>query len=117
MEKEEQKGLGIFEKYLTLWVALCMVTGVLIGKYLPAVPATLGKFEYYQVSIPTAILIWLMIYPMMLKIDFTSIVNAAKKPKGLIVTCTVNWLIKHLQCTPFQLFSFSLYLKGLSQMI
>ncbi|EJJ1464380.1 ACR3 family arsenite efflux transporter [Enterococcus faecalis] len=113
MEKEEQKGLGIFEKYLTLWVALCMVTGVLIGKYLPAVPATLGKFEYYQVSIPTAILIWLMIYPMMLKIDFTSIVNAAKKPKGLIVTCTVNWLIKPFTMYAISAFFFFVVFKGI----
>jgi len=88
------KGLGFFERYLTLWVAGCIVVGILIGQLIPAIPNTLSKFEYYNVSIPVAILIWLMIYPMMLKIDFTSIVNATKKPKGLIVTCTTNWLIK-----------------------
>lgn len=92
--KKEKKGLGFFEKYLTLWVALCIVAGILIGQFIPAVPETLGIFEYYNVSIPVAILIWLMIYPMMLKIDFSSIVNATKKPKGLIVTCVTNWLIK-----------------------
>ncbi|MFZ1353622.1 MAG: arsenical-resistance protein, partial [Enterococcus aquimarinus] len=63
MEQDKAKGLGIFEKYLTLWVALCMIFGVMIGKYIPIIPTTLGKFEYYQVSVPTAILIWLMIYP------------------------------------------------------
>ena len=104
MEQDKAKGLGIFEKYLTLWVALCMIFGVMIGKYIPIIPTTLGKFEYYQVSVPTAILIWLMIYPMMLKIDFTSIVSAAKKPKGLIVTCTVNWLIK-----PFTMYAISAF--------
>lgn len=88
------KGLGSFERYLTLWVAGCIIVGILIGQLIPAIPNTLSKFEYYNVSIPVAILIWLMIYPMMLKIDFTSIVNATKKPKGLIVTCTTNWLIK-----------------------
>lgn len=91
---EERKGLGIFEKYLTVWVTLCIIIGVLIGKYIPIVPKTLNKFEKYNVSIPVAILIWLMIYPMMLKIDFSSIVRASKKPKGLIVTCVTNWLIK-----------------------
>ena len=64
-------GLGFFEKYLTIWVTLCIITGVLIGVYLPQIPQTLDKFTYAQVSIPVAILIWLMIYPMMLKIDFT----------------------------------------------
>ena len=91
---KENKGLGVFEKYLTLWVALCIVAGVLIGVYLPQIPQTLDKFTYAQVSIPVAILIWLMIYPMMLKIDFTAIKNATKQKKGLVVTCSTNWLIK-----------------------
>lgn len=86
--------MGIFGRYLTLWVALCIIVGVMIGKYLPAIPLTLSKFEYANVSVPVAILIWLMIYPMMLKIDFSSIVEATKKPKGLTVTCVTNWLIK-----------------------
>lgn len=87
-------GLGVFERYLTLWVAICIVVGIAIGKFLPIIPDTLNKFEYYNVSIPVAILIWIMIYPMMLKIDFTSIVNVGEKPKGIILTCVVNWLIK-----------------------
>jgi ACR3 family arsenite transporter len=86
--------LGFFAKYLSLWVAACIALGVAIGYFLPAVPAFLGRFEYARVSIPVAILIWLMIYPMMLKVDFTSIKNAGKKPKGLVVTLVVNWLIK-----------------------
>lgn len=90
----QKKGLGFFEKYLTLWVILCIITGILIGQYMPIIPKTLNKFEYYNVSLPVAVLIWLMIYPMMLKIDFSSILNATKKPKGLIVTCVTNWLIK-----------------------
>jgi ACR3 family arsenite transporter len=91
---QETKGLGFFEKYLTLWVALCIIAGVAIGQLLPVVPQTLNKFQYAQVSIPVAILIWLMIYPIMLKIDFSSIISATKKPKGLTVTCVTNWLIK-----------------------
>lgn len=89
-----EKRLSFFSKYLSLWVFLCIALGVAIGHFLPGVPAFLGRFEYAKVSIPVAILIWLMIYPMMLKVDFTSIKNAGKKPKGLIITLVVNWLIK-----------------------
>ncbi|SCJ44625.1 arsenical-resistance protein [uncultured Clostridium sp.] len=102
--EEKSGGLGFFEKYLTIWVALCIVVGVLIGVYLPQIPETLDKFTYAQVSIPVAILIWLMIYPMMLKIDFTSIKNAAKQKKGLAVTCGTNWLIK-----PFSMYAISYF--------
>ncbi|QUI21617.1 ACR3 family arsenite efflux transporter [Vallitalea pronyensis] len=91
---ESQPGISFFEKYLTLWIAVCIVLGVAIGQLAPIVPNTLSKFEYAHVSIPIAILIWLMIYPMMLKIDFTSIVHVTKRPKGLTVTCVTNWLIK-----------------------
>ena len=97
-------GLGFFEKYLTIWVTLCIITGVLIGVYLPQIPQTLDKFTYAQVSIPVAILIWLMIYPMMLKIDFTAIKNATKQKKGLAVTCCSNWLIK-----PFTMYAISYF--------
>lgn len=99
MEKSKESGIGFFEKYLTIWVLLCMAAGVLIGKFLPEVPSLLGKFEYAKVSIPIAILIWLMIYPMMLKVDFQSIKNVGKNPKGLFVTWVTNWLIK-----PFTMF-------------
>lgn len=94
METEKQSGIGFFQKYLTLWVILCMVAGVLIGKFLPAIPTFLNRFEYAKVSIPMAILIWLMIYPMMMKVDFQSIKNVGKNPKGLFVTWITNWLIK-----------------------
>lgn len=99
MDKKQTAGIGFFEKYLTLWVVLCMAAGVLIGKFLPGVPSFLGRFEYANVSIPIAILIWLMIYPMMLKVDFQSIKNVGKNPKGLFVTWVTNWLIK-----PFTMF-------------
>ncbi|HPS30575.1 MAG TPA: ACR3 family arsenite efflux transporter [bacterium] len=88
------EGIGFFEKYLTVWVMLCMFAGIAIGAFLPEVPRFLSKFEYAHVSIPIAILIWLMIYPMMMKVDFESIKNVGKNPKGLFVTWIVNWLIK-----------------------
>ena len=93
-KKTSTAGIGFFEKYLTIWVILCMAAGVLIGRFLPGVPQFLGKFEYAQVSIPIAILIWLMIYPMMMKVDFASIKYIGKNPKGLYVTWVTNWLIK-----------------------
>lgn len=99
MSDEKKQGIGFFEKYLTLWVLLCMAVGILIGKFLPGIPDFLGNFEYANVSIPIAILIWLMIYPMMLKVDFQSIKNVGKNPKGLFVTWVTNWLIK-----PFTMF-------------
>ena len=95
MSKEKlPSGISFFEKYLTLWVAICMAVGVLVGIYLPGIPKFLNKFEYYNVSIPVAILIWLMIYPMMLKVDFNSVKKVGENPKGLIVTWITNWLIK-----------------------
>ncbi|MDD3037434.1 ACR3 family arsenite efflux transporter [Bacteroides sp.] len=88
-----------FEKYLTLWVALCIAVGITIGKFLPAIPEILGRFEYANVSIPVAVLIWLMIYPMMLKVDFQSVCNVGRNPKGIVITCVTNWIIK-----PFTMF-------------
>ena len=98
----EGSELGFFERYLSLWVALCIVVGVLLGRFIPAFPNTLSRWEYAQVSIPVAILIWAMIYPMMVQIDFGSILATGKRPKGLTVTLVTNWLIK-----PFTMFFFS----------
>jgi ACR3 family arsenite transporter len=98
-DEHPKSAISFFEKNLTYWVALCMIVGVLIGKFVPAIPAFLSKFEYANVSIPIAFLIWLMIYPMMMKVDFASIKDVGKNPKGLYVTWIVNWLIK-----PFTMF-------------
>ncbi|TAH64384.1 MAG: ACR3 family arsenite efflux transporter [Anaerolineaceae bacterium] len=94
MSNEKSLEIGFFQKYLTLWVAICMAVGVLIGKLLPVIPEFFDQFEYANVSIPTAILIWIMIYPMMMKVDFKSIKDVGKNPKGLYVTWVTNWLIK-----------------------
>ncbi len=110
---EEERRLGVWEKYLTLWVVLCMGAGVLIGLLSPAVPAFLSRFEYASVSIPVAILIWLMIYPMMLQVDFASIVNVGKNPKGLIVTWVTNWLIKPFTMYAIAALFFFVIFKGL----
>lgn len=95
----DKRGIGVFERYLSVWVALCIIVGIAVGQLLPIIPETLGKWEYANVSIPIAVLIWLMIYPMMLKVDFQSVKNAGKRPKGILITCITNWLIK-----PFTMF-------------
>lgn len=95
----DKKGIGFFERYLSVWVALCIIVGIAVGQLLPIIPETLGKWEYANVSIPIAVLIWLMIYPMMLKVDFQSVKNVGKRPKGILITCITNWLIK-----PFTMF-------------
>lgn len=94
MKKTKDQGISFFQKYLTIWVFLCMVIGVAIGKFMPAVPEILGKMELAGISLPIAVLIWVMIYPMMLKVDFQSVKQVGKNPKGLFVTWIVNWLIK-----------------------
>jgi arsenite transporter len=98
-EPKEIQGIGFFEKYLTLWVLLCMVAGILIGTYLPGIPSFLEGMQVAGQNIPIAILIWIMIYPMMLKIDLRSILNVRRRPLGLIISSAGTWLIK-----PFLMF-------------
>lgn len=86
--------MGIFERYLSVWVALCIVAGVLLGNLLPAVFQAIAALEYGQINLVVAVLIWLMIYPMMVQIDFAAIKDVGKKPKGLILTLVMNWLVK-----------------------
>jgi arsenite transporter len=91
--------MNIFSKFLTIWVAVCMFVGVLIGEFMGFIPNNLAKFELAGINIPIAILIWAMVFPMMLKIDFASVKDASKKPKGIGLTLIANWLIK-----PFSMF-------------
>lgn len=92
--------MGLFERYLSLWVAAAIVAGIALGQWAPAIPEALSRFEYAQVSIPIAVLIWAMIFPMMAQIDFSAIAGVRRQPKGLAITTTVNWLIK-----PFTMFA------------
>lgn len=89
-----QKQIGFFDKYLTIWVALCIAVGIAIGYLAGDSVRILSSMELFRVNIPVAILVWLMIYPMMLRIDFSSIKNVGRRPKGLILTIVVNWLVK-----------------------
>ena len=88
------KEMSFFDRYLTVWVGLCMIVGLLMGRFIPGPISELRRLEISQINLPIAVLIWLMIYPMMLKVDFASIVEAGKNPKGLLITLFVNWLIK-----------------------
>jgi ACR3 family arsenite transporter len=92
-----EQQMSVFERYLTVWVALCMVLGVLLGMLFPELVGFVRELEFGEgshINLPIAVLIWLMIYPMMLKIDFASIRNVGKRPRGLFVTLVVNWLVK-----------------------
>ena len=86
--------MGLFERYLSLWVALCIVSGITLGTLLPGVFQIFADLEYASVNLPIAVLIWLMIYPMMVQVDFAAIRDVGKRPKGLMLTLVVNWLIK-----------------------
>ena len=89
-----EKRLSFFERYLSLWVALCIVAGVLLGTMAPGLVGALSRLEVRQVNLPIAVLIWLMIYPMMLRIDFAALRGVGQRPKGLLVVLFVNWLVK-----------------------
>ena len=86
--------MGLFERYLSLWVALCIGTGVLLGSLIPGVFAVIADWQLAHVNILVAVLIWLMVYPMMIQVDFFSLKDVGKKPKGLALTLVINWLIK-----------------------
>ena len=91
------KRLNVFERFLTLWVALCMLLGLALGKFIPALTDSLRRMEFgqgSQINVPIAVLIWLMIVPMMMKVDFGSIRRVGRRPRGLLITLFVNWLVK-----------------------
>ena len=86
--------MGLFERYLSLWVGLCIIAGVILGNMLPEAFAKIADLEFANVNFVVAALIWVMIYPMMVQIDFTAIKDVGRRPKGLALTITINWLIK-----------------------
>jgi len=106
---EPAKRLGLFERYLSLWVAVCMAAGVLAGKLQPEAVGALRGLEFgagSQINAPIAVLIWLMIIPMMMRVDFASIRNVGRRPRGLVVTLFVNWLVKPFSMALFAWFFF-----------
>lgn len=87
-------GMGVFERYLSVWVGICIVLGVLLGSVIPGVFSYIASLEWAHVNLVVAVLIWVMIYPMMVQIDFAAIKNVGKKPKGIMLTLVINWLVK-----------------------
>ena len=97
--------MGNFERYLSVWVALAIVAGIALGQVLPGVFGALAGFEYANVNFAVAVLIWAMVWPMMIGVDFSSLARAGEKPKGLIITLVVNWLIKPFTNCPLAIVS------------
>jgi ACR3 family arsenite transporter len=102
-----QKRLSVFEKYLTLWVLLCIGAGILLGRLAPAVAVTLDSFSIFQVSIPIAICLFFMMYPIMVKIDFREVIRAGRSPKPVLMTLGINWAVK-----PFTMFLIATFFIG-----
>ena len=86
--------MGLFERYLSVWVGFCIVAGVVLGNLLPEIFELIARLEYAHVNLIVALFIWIMIYPMMVQIDFSAVKDVGRKPRGLLLTLTVNWLIK-----------------------
>lgn len=105
--------MGVFERFLSLWVALCIVAGVVLGNVLPELFNYIAKLEYAHVNLLVAVLIWLMIFPMMVQVDFKSIKDVGKKPKGLILTLVVNWLIKPFTMAALGVLFFKYFFAGM----
>ncbi len=106
-------GIGIFEKWLSLWVALSIAFGILMGQVFPELFAMLAGFEFFNVNLVVAVLIWAMVYPMMVSVDFSSIAHVADQPKGLFITLVVNWLIKPFTMAALGILFFKYIFAGL----
>jgi ACR3 family arsenite transporter len=111
----EGKKLSIFEKYLTLWVFLCIVAGIILGRALPDMASVLDRMSVAQVSIPIAICLFFMMYPIMVKIDFSEVIRAGKTPKPVLLTLFANWVIKPFTMVGIATFSLAFVFKQVSE--
>lgn len=110
--KKEERKLSIFEKYLTGWVILCIIAGIVLGKLAPSIASTLDKIAVAQVSIPIAICLFFMMYPIMVKIDFAEVIKAGKTPKPVLLTLFANWAIKPFTMMAISTFFLAYLFKG-----
>lgn len=113
MKKLKQEKISFFNKYLSIWVLVCMGIGIVCGKFIPYFSEFLNKFSFYEVNIPICLLLWLMIIPMLLKIDFFSLKNILKKPKGMILTWSINWAVKPFTMYAIALLFFKVFYKNI----
>ncbi|WP_269585653.1 ACR3 family arsenite efflux transporter [Roseibium sp. Sym1] len=113
MSQDTSSPMGLFERYLSLWVALCIAAGVGLGAFVPDVFQVIASLEYASVNLVVAVLIWVMIYPMMVNVDFASLKDVGRKPKGLCITVVVNWLIKPFTMAALGILFFEYLFAGL----
>jgi ACR3 family arsenite transporter len=106
-------GIGVFEKWLSVWIALCIAAGIGLGNLLPGLFGTLAGWEYGSVNLVVAVLIWAMVYPMMVNVDFASLRHIGDRPKGLVITLVVNWLIKPFTMAGLGVLFFEVVFAGL----
>jgi ACR3 family arsenite transporter len=104
--------MGLFERYLSLWVALCILAGVILGNFFPGIFQQIAALEYAHVNLVVAVLIWVMIYPMMVQVDFSAIKDSGKNPRGLILTLVINWLIKPFTMAALGYLFFKVFFAG-----
>lgn len=113
MSHEASSSMGVFERYLSFWVGLCIAAGVGLGSSVPGLFQVIASIEYASVNLVVAVFIWVMIYPMMVNVDFASLKNVGKKPKGLCITLVVNWLIKPFSMAALGIVFFEYLFAGL----
>jgi ACR3 family arsenite transporter len=113
MKTESAPPMGLFENYLSIWVGLCIITGIALGVSLPGLFQLVASLEVASVNLVVAVFIWVMIYPMMVNVDFSSLKDVGKKPKGLCITLVVNWLIKPFTMAALGIFFFEYLFAGL----
>jgi len=113
MATKEVSPLGLFGRYLSIWVALCIGLGIILGNIVPSLFELIAEFEYASVNLVVAVLIWVMIYPMMAQVDFSSLKNLGKRPQGLCITLVVNWLIKPFSMAAIGVLFFNYFYVGL----
>ncbi|MFT6294355.1 MAG: ACR3 family arsenite transporter [Glaciecola sp.] len=113
MKTESASPMGLFESYLSIWVGLCIITGITLGAFLPGLFQLVASLEVASVNLVVAVFIWVMIYPMMVNVDFSSLKDVGKKPKGLCITLVVNWLIKPFTMAALGIFFFEYLFAGL----
>ncbi|MEZ5472741.1 MAG: ACR3 family arsenite efflux transporter [Marinicella sp.] len=104
--------MGLFERYLSVWVGLCIVAGVVLGNFFPAIFQQIAAIEYAHVSLVVAVLIWVMIYPMMVQVDFAAVKDSGKNPRGLVLTLIINWLIKPFTMAALGYLFFKVFFAG-----
>ena len=116
MKPADDTPMGVFERYLTVWVALCILAGIVLGNLAPGLFGALAGLEYASVNLVVAVLIWAMVYPMMIAIDLGSLKAVGQRPRGLVITLAVNWLIKPFTMAGLAVLFFHYFFAGIIEL-